>query len=155
MNEFDRAFTIVVGVEGGYNNDVRDPGGETKYGISKRSYPHLDIKNLTLDQAKRIYESDYWWKSGANALPWPWSLVVFDMAVNSGIRPAVQCLQRSLKLAQDGLIGPITEGMVKRATQDDLAGFLAERALFYMNLGTFHHFGKGWLKRLFHLAFEA
>ena len=40
---FDRAFELLIGSEGGYVNDPHDPGGETKYGISKRSYPTLDI----------------------------------------------------------------------------------------------------------------
>lgn len=45
---------------GGYTNDPLDPGGETKYGISKRSYPELDIKALTEPQAREICERDYW-----------------------------------------------------------------------------------------------
>ena len=28
-NNFDKAFDLVVGVEGGYVNDQRDPGGRT------------------------------------------------------------------------------------------------------------------------------
>ena len=57
---FLKAFEKVLRHEGGYVNDPLDLGGETKYGISKRSYPHLDIKNLTLDQAKQIYFRDFW-----------------------------------------------------------------------------------------------
>jgi len=39
---FQQAFERTIGFEGGYANDPRDPGGETKYGISKRAYPALD-----------------------------------------------------------------------------------------------------------------
>ena len=61
MNEgFDKAFEFTIGVEGGYVNDPSDPGGETKFGVSKKSYPNLDIKNLTITQAKEIYYKDYW-----------------------------------------------------------------------------------------------
>ena len=60
MSNFDRAFRFLIGEEGGYVNDPADPGGETKFGISKRAYPQLDIKSLTLDQAKAIYRRDYW-----------------------------------------------------------------------------------------------
>ena len=55
MAEFKLAIPRVITNEGGYVNDPDDPGGETKYGISKRSYPALDIKNLTVEQATAIY----------------------------------------------------------------------------------------------------
>lgn len=47
-------------LEGGYGNDLYDPGGETKYGISKLAAPELDIKNLTLDKAGDWYRANYW-----------------------------------------------------------------------------------------------
>lgn len=55
MSDFDKAFEIVVGHEGGYTDHPSDPGGETKFGISKRSYPNENIKGLTLERAKQIY----------------------------------------------------------------------------------------------------
>jgi hypothetical protein len=61
---FERAVAFVLRHEGGYVNDPRDPGGETKYGISKRAYPRLDIKGLTEADAKEIYRRDYWEKAG-------------------------------------------------------------------------------------------
>ena len=51
---FDEAFDTLIGHEGGYSNDPRDPGGETRYGISKRAYPDVNIATLTLEQAKFI-----------------------------------------------------------------------------------------------------
>jgi lysozyme family protein len=50
--------------EGGYVDDPQDPGGETKYGISKRAYPHEDIKDLSRDRAVEIYYHDYWLTPG-------------------------------------------------------------------------------------------
>ena len=50
-------YEIIEGViekEGGYVNDPDDPGGETKYGISKKAFPKEDIKNLTIVRAKDI-----------------------------------------------------------------------------------------------------
>ena len=55
---FKIAFKEIIGVEGGYVNNPNDKGGETKYGISKRAYPNLDIKNLTLKKAEEIYYND-------------------------------------------------------------------------------------------------
>lgn len=86
--EFERALEFVLKWEGGYVNDPADPGGETKYGISKRSYPGLDIRGLTRDEAGDIYWTDYWLRAGCEGLEWPLSLVVFDTSVNMGVRRA-------------------------------------------------------------------
>jgi lysozyme family protein len=124
---FDAAFNIVVGIEAGYSNNPADPGGETKYGITKRQYPQIDIKNLTLDQAKAIYQRDYWSLCRCDELPWDMALVVFDCAVNQGPGTA----ERIHLLAST----PIE--------------FQAERALRYAQLPTFPTFGRGWMRRLF------
>ena len=60
MTWFDQCFEKVIGFEGGYTLDPKDPGGETNWGISKRAYPSIDIKNLTREGAKEIYKRDYW-----------------------------------------------------------------------------------------------
>lgn len=83
-NDFNEALKFVLKWEGGYSNDPNDPGGETKYGICKRSYPKLDISKLTLEQAKKIYYENYWLKSGCDKLAEPLNIVVFDTAVNMG-----------------------------------------------------------------------
>src|SRR5574337_2199655 len=57
---YETVFERIVGHEGSYVLDSRDPGGETKFGISKRSYPTLNIKELTLSQAKAIWFHDFW-----------------------------------------------------------------------------------------------
>ena len=75
MTTFDQAFAIVIGEEGGYVNDPNDPGGETKYGIAKNSHPNVDIANLTLDQAKAIYKTEYWDKVFGDTLPRSWPLL--------------------------------------------------------------------------------
>ena len=84
MTNFDTAFLLVIGVEGGYVNNPEDPGGETKYGISKRAYPDLDIRNLTLAAAKAIYLRDYWTAHHCDQMEWGKALLVFDCAVNGG-----------------------------------------------------------------------
>lgn len=48
------------GPNGEISDDPRDPGRLTKYGISQRAYPDVDIRNLTLDKAKDIYYRDWW-----------------------------------------------------------------------------------------------
>ena len=68
-DRFPAFINRILGHEGGYVNDPQDPGGETNWGISKRSYPGEDIKNLTLDQAAAIYRRDYWDMARAGDLP--------------------------------------------------------------------------------------
>lgn len=130
---FARAMVFVARWEGGYVNDPNDPGGETKYGISKRSYPQLDIANLTEAEAKAIYERDYWQASGADGLPWPLSLVVFDSAVNAGVAKARGWLQTSA-----GSVG----------------FYLALRLEFYTKLPHWQHFGAAWSRRVADLLRE-
>jgi len=77
-------------LDDGYVNDPNDPGGETKYGISKRAYPTLDIKELSLSDALSLYYRDYWIL--AKSLKFPLNLCVFDCAVNQGTKRAAQFL---------------------------------------------------------------
>ena len=91
-SDFEKALEFVLKWEGGYSNDPNDPGGETKYGISKRSYPELDISKLTLGQAKEIYYQNYWKKCSCDELPYPFNIIVFDTAVNMGKRKALESL---------------------------------------------------------------
>ncbi|MEK6531248.1 MAG: glycosyl hydrolase 108 family protein [Deltaproteobacteria bacterium] len=88
MDAFEKAIAFVLRHEGGYVHDPRDPGGETKFGISKRAYPNMDMKALTEEQAKSIYKRDYWLKGGCDNMEWPLCLVHFDACVNIGIAQA-------------------------------------------------------------------
>ena len=153
---FDRAFEIVIGAEGGYSNDPKDRGGETKYGISKRSYPTLDIASLTLADAKRIYHRDFWIFISGDALPWPLSYFVFDAAVNQGVAPAIRMLQQALGVEADGVIGPQTLAAVGRFPQSEVCSlFLALRGVRYTGTHGFKHYGLGWFKRLFLALWDA
>lgn len=81
---FDKAITFTLSYEGGYSNDPKDPGGETKYGISKRYHPNVDIKNLTQGAAMEIYRKEYWDVMKCDDLPFPLDICIFDSAVNPG-----------------------------------------------------------------------
>ncbi len=133
MSLFDSAFAIVVGLEGGYVSDPKDPGGETKWGISKRAYPDLDIANLTLEEAKAIYQRDYWDLCGCDSYPWDRALCLFDCAVNQG-----PSFARSIN-----------------AASQDAVDLMAERALRYAQTMQFQRFGRGWMRRLFSIMKQA
>jgi lysozyme family protein len=92
---WDKAINFVIDIEGGWVNDVLDPGGETKYGISKRAYPTLEISTLTEEDAKSIYKRDYWDACNCDHLSTGIDMVVFDCAVNMGVPTAKLMLQTS------------------------------------------------------------
>lgn len=149
MNWFEQCFTQLIHHEGGYVNNPKDPGGETKYGISKRSYPDVDIANLTLDQAKAIYLRDFWQRARCDELPPAIAFLVFDCAVNSGIGQAIRFLQRALGVADDGQIGPMTIAAVGRVDAESLAArFCGQRLEFMTKLTTWDVFSKGWARRI-------
>lgn len=151
--DFNSAFDFVLGREGGYVNDPHDPGGETNFGITKRDYPDLDIKNLSIKKAREIYKRDYWDKVKSEKLPLPLRLSVFDAAVNQGPGTAIKLLQRSLKVKADGKFGPITMNAIRSTKTSNLkANFLAERALRYVETRNFDRYGRGWFRRLFHVS---
>lgn len=167
---FNEAFDELIHSEGGYTDDTQDSGNwtsgiigkgdlkGTKYGISAASYPHLDIKSLTLSDAKLIYKRDYWdvWDSlpgMSNAFPDSLLYELFDAAVNTGMQNAKRFLQRAVNVADDGLIGPVTIAALDNAlTKHGIARvemwFLAEKQEHYTNLKKWDRFGKGWAKRI-------
>jgi lysozyme family protein len=146
---YDEAFTALIGHEGGYVNDQRDPGGETKYGISKRAYPDVDIASLTIEQAKAIYKRDYWDRARCDELPPAVAFQVFDTAVNSGIGQAIRFLQRAVGVADDGQVGPLTINAVRRVDPEIVvARFNGQRLDFMTRLSTWDVFGKGWARRV-------
>lgn len=149
MNWFDQCFEKLISHEGGYVNHPNDPGGETKFGISKRAYPQVDIKNLTMESAKAIYKADYWDRAQCDKLPPSVAYLLFDAAVNSGIGQAIRFLQRAVGVADDGALGPMTLAAVQRIDVEALAGrFLGQRLDFMTKLTTWDTFGKGWARRI-------
>lgn len=144
---FDTAFDRLLGHEGGYVNDPRDPGGETNWGISKRSYPHVDIKNLTREGAKAIYFRDFWEPLGDadSAIKYQ----VFDFAVNGGLSTALRKLQAAIGVADDGHWGPLSAAALARMEKNDvLLRFNAQRIRYYTSLSLWPTYGKGWSNRV-------
>lgn len=146
---FDQAFEILIGHEGGYVNHPNDPGGETKFGISKRSYPGENIPNMTLVRAKDIYQRDYWWKAGCDLVPECVKFDLFDTAVNAGPKTAIQMLQRAVGVEDDGVIGPKTMLALSSMDPERLdKRFNGFRLDHLNNLDTWPDFGRGWAQRI-------
>ena len=149
MDRFDRFIDRLLSHEGGYVNDPNDPGGETRFGISKRSYPRLNIRKLTRAEAIAIYRRDFWERSRADDLPPAVGFQLLDGAVNSGIDNATRWLQRAVGVADDGIIGPVTLGALRITDPADVVMlFLAERLQFMTGLRNWPQHGKGWARRI-------
>lgn len=158
---YDQAFERVIGHEGGYTDDPRDRGnwtsgvigkGElkgTNFGISAMTYPNLDIKNITLQQAKDIYKVDFWNRVHGEELHNAVAYQLFDAAINHGVGNAIRLLQRALGVADDGRVGPVTLTAAKTIdTNDLLLKFNAQRIHFYTRISTFNTYGRGWMRRI-------
>lgn len=148
---FDRALAFVLHHEGGekITDDPRDLGGLTKWGISKRAYPDLDIRALTRDDAAAIYRRDYWQAARCDDLPPAVAMMVFDTAVNQGVGTAAKFLQLAAGVTADGAIGPKTIAAVRQADVTTLlTEFAARRMSHYGRRSHFDVYGLGWARRL-------
>ena len=143
-SRFERSIDFVFKWEGELSMVANDPGNwtggrvgvgqlkGTKYGISAASYPTLDIKNLTREQAKKIYFENYW--PIAEPYAWPMCLAVFDLAVNGGKGRA----QEALNVAGTNFIA-----------------YMGWRINWYTTLTSWNSFGRGWVRRCAALLTEA
>jgi len=153
LTKFDEIIEVVLHHEGGYVNDPKDPGGETNFGVAKRSHPDVDIKNLTKEGAKEIYKEVYWDKNKVESLSEDLRHIYFDMCVNQGRGRAVKILQQSANakgadLKVDGGLGPMT---IKSLNGVELDRVRAYRIKYYADLVTrkpdLERFYFGWFRR--------
>jgi lysozyme family protein len=158
---FDEAFERLIGHEGGYVSAEQaaarhDPGGETKYGITKRDHPGEDITNLSLVRAKAIYLKEYWGPAGCDSVPDTAKFDLFDMAVNSSPRAAAKALQRAVGTNPDGVIGPVTlQALGAMHPARFVARFNAQRLILMAGLANWKDSGRGWALRVADNLMEA
>ena len=118
-----------------------DPGGETRFGISQRDYPNLDIATLTRDGAIAIYFRDFWKAGRYGEMPPAIAIKLFDLAVNMGAAHATACLQRALRacgnpVLEDGALGNGTVAAARRADGGALLAALRSEAAGYYRART-------------------
>ena len=149
QGSFEPSIRAVLEWEGGHVDNPDDPGGETKFGISQRAYPKVNISKLTKDKARKIYQRDYWKPAGCDEMPSGVDLIVFDGAVNCGVRSSVRFLQESVGSNPDGIWGPKTKAAVERKDPRTVIWeYVARRAIYYTDLSVWNDFGLGWMRRL-------
>lgn len=153
MSAWDTSIKRVLGHEGGYVNNPKDPGGETNWGITiavarANGYPG-SMRAMPRETAVAIYRKLYWDTIRGDQLPPAVAFQVFDAGVNHGVARASQWLQECVGTAKDGKIGPATLAAVAKFKESSLTfAFLALRTQFYTDLGTWNTFGKGWTRRI-------
>lgn len=134
--DFNKAINHVLAEEGGFTKNPKDSGNwtggiiagkgvgllkGTKYGISAKSYPNLDIERLTRAEAIAIYYRDFWQRIKADQLPDRIRLHVFDFAVNAGVLTAIKMIQGLAGSKKDGIIGPNTLKSAQKLTPWNIA----------------------------------
>lgn len=161
---FEPAVRFVLAREGGFVQDPRDPGGATKFGITRRTLARArgggvsveDVRALSEGEARAIYRRLYWSPLRADALPPGPDLALFDFAVNSGPARAVRTLQGLLGVPPSGTVDPQTLAAAGAANAPALVGALSRaRLCFLQGLPTWPVFGRGWRKRVLAAQTEA
>jgi lysozyme family protein len=115
--DLDEALEYLLEEEGGWSNHPLDRGGATMYGITQRTYnawrdkkkrKRQTVRSITKQEAKELYQKEYWEAASCDKLPWPISYLTFDAAVNSGVSRAVKWTQTGLRVQADGIVGSAT-----------------------------------------------
>lgn len=163
---FRTALAFVMKWEGGYINHPRDPGGATKYGITRRTLARWRgetvsinaVKRLTKTEAAAIYHARYWSRISGDEAPGPIALVLFNIAVMSGPHRAIKILQTGLqangaKIVRDGRFGPQTHTALQqikgmRAVRQFATHLTRIYLRFLKRLRVWPTFGKGWTNRI-------
>lgn len=152
---FSEAFEDLILHEGGYVNHPDDPGGETKFGISKRRYPSLNIADLTLYQARNIYRKDYWLRYRINQVAdlkiasKMLSLLVTMPPQNWGLICQSALRATGTTVVLDGVVGSKTIQAINTTDPDLLLVALRSEAAGYYRSLQNHAFTKGWLSRAY------
>lgn len=165
MSHFYDVMPWVFEDEGGYVDHPSDPGGATKWGITRKTLatsrgvkpyyklPKSAVRSLTQEEATAIYKSKYWDKVEADHLPSGIAYAVFDYAVNSGDDRAERALQKAVGAYVDGEIGKDTIKAVNqfcssRSEAELIKIYCKSRLSFMQSLKHWVTFARGWSKRV-------
>jgi lysozyme family protein len=125
----------VIAREGGakVTNYSADPGGVTKYGISQRAHPGLDIAKLTYAQARDIYLDEYFHAPGLGQLSsGKLQEFLFDYGVHSGAQTAIRTLQKLVGVVETGVIDNLTAAAVNTGDANTLLARLIEQRILFL-----------------------
>lgn len=175
MLHLDDKFSFCLGhifeIEGGFVNHPNDKGGATNYGITQKTLSGFrgyqvsidDVKNLTKDEAGKIYHREYWIPAQLSHVKDPFlACILMDQAVNRGVPAMAKTLQKTLNdefkfsLVVDGILGSRSQQAIAQCDVNMLAiQFIKETQKFYLELikrdSTQAVFLNGWLARTWKL----
>lgn len=151
MSSFDDAFAALIGNEGGFVDDPRDPGGATRWGVTQRvarAHGYTgDMRTLPLETAKAIAKAVYWDPLHLDEFDPRVAFQLLDCNYNGG--QTVRWAQAASGAAVDGRMGPATIAALKVVDPHAFVlSFLSQRLLYLTNLSTWASFGKGWSRRI-------
>jgi lysozyme family protein len=161
---FKTALNLTLKFEGGWVDNIHDPGGSTNMGITMKTLARYrnhpvsasDLRMLARDEVEDLYLNLYWHPLSANELPSGIDLALFDYAVNSGQTAAIRALQTALGVQVDGILGSDTLKVLVSTDQSALIHKVSNQRLdFLRRLGTFRWFGVGWTTRVKAIELEA
>lgn len=112
---------------------VVDAGGPTRFGISKNANPDVDIENLTLDGAKKLYRARYWDAHNLDVLADPWAYFMFDSYVQHS--PVVVKNWTSINRLSDAVWNRVRYYLTLKNWPTDGAGWMRRMANLRDNLG--------------------
>jgi lysozyme family protein len=121
-SKFKNAYSFVIGnYEGKYSMDKDDPGGETYKGIARTKNPGfagwkiidglksggnfpeiLEKSGLLQEMVMNFYKINYWDKFWGDKLEAETAKEMFDQSLNMGTGRAIEHLQRSLNILNEG-----------------------------------------------------
>ena len=154
---FDKCFALIIGNEGGFVDNPKDPGGMTNLGVTRRNWEvylnrdvtETEMRGLTPEIVKPFYKSLYWDKIKGDQLPAGIDYAAFDFAVNSGVSRAIKILQQIAGVLVDGSLGPKSMEAIKSCnSKQTVEAICGMRLDFLKRLPTFETFGKGWSRRV-------
>ncbi len=163
-SRFETAVEQVLRHEGGFVQHPRDPGGATRFGITRETLARArgrptsaaDVRRLSRREAVAIYRRLFWNAVRADELPPGLDLAVFDLAVNSGPARAVRMLQEILGVPADGIVGPVTLEAARAADVPETIRRLTKARLGFLGrLAAWPVFGIGWRRRVLSVEREA
>ena len=165
---FKKCIEIILVSEGGFTLNPIDSGNwtgpnctgqlkGTKYGIAARFFPYLDIKNLTVEKARRIYFEKYYLPMNLQGIHDELAVLhIFDFGINAGKGIAIRTAQRIVNVKSDGLCGPMTTKAINDFPNFSSA-YIQRRLEYYKKLveqkPQYKIFLKGWTNRVFNTHF--